>query len=78
MRNALYPSRQARYVVGEELKTLVKAGTKVERDPFYMTQQQETPSSTPKRPEMDESEWENLVLPSMPVCCIWSKNIGIS
>src|ERR1700753_1490036 len=32
MRNTFYPRRQARYIVGDELKELKQSGTKYERD----------------------------------------------
>jgi hypothetical protein len=35
MRNSLYRSRQARYVVGEELKQLLKSDTPVRRDALF-------------------------------------------
>jgi hypothetical protein len=38
MRNSLYPGRQARYVVGLELKELLKSGAKIERDNQYLLQ----------------------------------------
>jgi hypothetical protein len=35
MRNSLYRSRQARYVVGDELKQLLNSDTPVMRDPLF-------------------------------------------
>jgi hypothetical protein len=36
MRNYFYPGKQARYVIGQELKELLKSDTRIERDNQFL------------------------------------------
>ena len=57
MRRNLYPNRQARYVVGEELKQLLRSGTKVERNSLFMATQEE--DVTPPKDTLEKLQSED-------------------
>jgi hypothetical protein len=62
MRQKLYPKSHARYVVGDELKELVKNGTKLERDRQYQADKliRSTPTNLSAETIQKQQEAEDM------------------
>jgi hypothetical protein len=72
MRNSLYPGRQARYVVGQELKQLLKSDAKVERDNQYLLQKpaETDPQSIQQQETLPHEAGKAIKLTSITVSII--------